>query len=355
MKIPIINENFDDFSYQMMHEINIFPLLKITRDETAQSVVTLTIDVPNNLQPLAVLLRDKAIMFPQIIKLFEAINTLIESLKSYLISTEQLCLNPAHVYYDNVHDEWLFLALPLKHTPLFMEKTLDEQQRLLLKMIICHESQPIPFTLSEFKSFIADYSVLPMVWLKKVEMHTLEATSIKQKKIALKKHSHKKIALSTHANDIHKIASTFAFPSWLQLTKRKLKNQNIEESLQLSTSQNYNHPLRESIIQPSPATLKDTIKLSKYPCFMCLKTHARYYLYYDHLYIGRGEQCHIRLLDDMISQKHASIQYIKPHYVLKDENSKNGVYVEGERLVNPYTLKNGDAVRIGNLEFVFIT
>jgi len=325
MKLHITQENLDEFSFQMMQEITTLPALTITRDQTMQPLITLSIDAPINAQTLTVMLRDKTIKFSHIIKLFEAIDMLIESLKAYLISAEQLILNSTYIYYDISQKQWLFLVLPLKEMPIFIADTIDEQQRLLLKLLLCHESQPIPYTSNDFKAFVTDYSVLPTVWLKKLEMHTMASSSVHQP--ASRK---KKIFQVLH--------------SWLQKKNALKVGENLNNELARGNKQ----------VKTAFPALKETIMLSKYPCFMCLKTHERYYLYYDHLYIGRGEQCHIRLFDEMISLKHASVLYTNSQHILKDENSKNGVYVEGERLSNVHILKNGDAIRLGNLDFIFI-
>jgi|GEM_PF-2354003 len=355
IKTTILTKNFDVFSYQMMREINTLPLLKITKEEDLQSSVLIIIEVPNDALTLQQLLRERNVTFSQVVSLFEAIDSLIESLKSYLIPVEELCLNEAHIYYNHTRQQWLFLVMPSIETPLFIEKTVDEQQRRLLKTIICHESQPVPFTLNAFNHFIIDYSMLPIVWLKQIERHTITETSNMQRKKKSNGLFQKKTEPKSSLKSKDVSYKREKRPSWLKRLMHKPPKKNVQEPLQRHVLQSRDQPSNKSILNAPTPVLKETVKLSKYPCLMCYKTHERYYLYYDYLYIGRGEQCHIRLHDDMISQKHASIQYIKPHYILKDENSKNGVYVEGERLTNAHTLKNGDAVQIGNLEFIFVT
>ena len=42
------------------------------------------------------------------------------------------------------------------------------------------------------------------------------------------------------------------------------------------------------------------------------------------------------------------------NYYLEDLNSANGTYLNGERLLDVVRLNNGDIIRIGKIEFIFV-
>ena len=72
----------------------------------------------------------------------------------------------------------------------------------------------------------------------------------------------------------------------------------------------------------------------------------------DEFVIGRGEECDVIIPHTSISREHARVKKLKPGYVLFDLQSKNGTYVNGRAIVENL-LKDGMAVRIGEIEFVF--
>lgn len=62
--------------------------------------------------------------------------------------------------------------------------------------------------------------------------------------------------------------------------------------------------------------------------------------------VGRGMSCHLRLTDPSISRVHASFDMQGEKWLLKDNSSKNGTFVNGVP-VHSATLKNGDKIQIG--------
>lgn len=69
----------------------------------------------------------------------------------------------------------------------------------------------------------------------------------------------------------------------------------------------------------------------------------------DHKIIGRGPMSQIRYSFDDVSDKHAYIcKKSNGDVVLIDNNSTNGTFVNGLRILSPYTLKKGDIVSIAN-------
>lgn len=67
--------------------------------------------------------------------------------------------------------------------------------------------------------------------------------------------------------------------------------------------------------------------------------------------IGRGEDCHLRPKSDAISRKHCIIVINPSQVVLRDLGSKNGTYVNDERVEGERVLKSGDNLKIGPLDF----
>lgn len=67
--------------------------------------------------------------------------------------------------------------------------------------------------------------------------------------------------------------------------------------------------------------------------------------------IGRGEDCHLRPHSDMISRRHCLLLVEGDRLVAQDLGSKNGSYINDQRLEGEQELKNGDELRVGPLEF----
>ncbi len=69
------------------------------------------------------------------------------------------------------------------------------------------------------------------------------------------------------------------------------------------------------------------------------------------LVIGRGEGCDVRLPDPSVSHRHASIRQRGGEYVVLDENSQNGTFLDRVRLPpqTPRVLRSGERVRLGRV------
>jgi hypothetical protein len=63
--------------------------------------------------------------------------------------------------------------------------------------------------------------------------------------------------------------------------------------------------------------------------------------------IGRGNKCHIRLLSETVSRKHACIICKNGEYLLTDLSSKNGTRVNNKR-VSDIRLFDGDKILFGS-------
>jgi pSer/pThr/pTyr-binding forkhead associated (FHA) protein len=70
------------------------------------------------------------------------------------------------------------------------------------------------------------------------------------------------------------------------------------------------------------------------------------------LVIGRSRSCDIRLPSSDASRRHAEIVSVTGGYVLRDLESTNGTFVNGER-VKERQLRPGDRIRIGSHTILF--
>lgn len=73
------------------------------------------------------------------------------------------------------------------------------------------------------------------------------------------------------------------------------------------------------------------------------------------LTIGRSREADIPLLDDKVSRAHCGIRLSDGEFYLKDLKSRNGVYVNGQRVEDTVKLKVGDRIQIGSTVFVLET
>jgi predicted component of type VI protein secretion system len=67
--------------------------------------------------------------------------------------------------------------------------------------------------------------------------------------------------------------------------------------------------------------------------------------------IGRADDCQLRPRSDMISRRHCAVLLEEGSVKIKDFGSKNGTYVNGQKVENERDLKNGDRLKVGPLEF----
>jgi two-component system cell cycle response regulator len=68
--------------------------------------------------------------------------------------------------------------------------------------------------------------------------------------------------------------------------------------------------------------------------------------------IGRSETCSHRIEEASVSGTHARIVAASGQYLLVDENSTNGTFVDGKRVTEPVVLHDGDRVQLGPLTFM---
>lgn len=78
------------------------------------------------------------------------------------------------------------------------------------------------------------------------------------------------------------------------------------------------------------------------------------YVLEDDVSIGRGTQNNIILRDPYISKNHARITLDEEEYFLEDLQSANGTLVNDTRVLDVVKLKDGDRIKFGQVEFLFI-
>lgn len=74
--------------------------------------------------------------------------------------------------------------------------------------------------------------------------------------------------------------------------------------------------------------------------------HRQWLLDAPEVLIGRSSDCRIIVNDRQASRHHARISCTEQGYILEDLGSKNGTYLNGERLTKPARLVDGDEIGI---------
>ncbi|MGI5864102.1 MAG: sigma 54-interacting transcriptional regulator [Myxococcales bacterium] len=71
------------------------------------------------------------------------------------------------------------------------------------------------------------------------------------------------------------------------------------------------------------------------------------------LVIGRSLDADLHLLDDKVSREHCAIEEAAGGHGVRDLGSRNGTYLNGERLERPETLRPGDQIAVGETVLVY--
>ena len=71
-------------------------------------------------------------------------------------------------------------------------------------------------------------------------------------------------------------------------------------------------------------------------------------------FIGRGDDCHLRPKSDAISRHHCAIVSTDNQVAIRDFGSKNGTFVNGQRIDSACVLKSGDVLGVGPLTFEIV-
>ena len=68
--------------------------------------------------------------------------------------------------------------------------------------------------------------------------------------------------------------------------------------------------------------------------------------------IGRSDECQLALDDALVSRRHAVLRVTSVSVIVVDLGSRNGVVVNGEKILLERRLRNGDRVSIGGQEMI---
>lgn len=78
----------------------------------------------------------------------------------------------------------------------------------------------------------------------------------------------------------------------------------------------------------------------------------RYHTHEEPTTIGRSSD-QVQLSDHSASRRHAELRPSNGSWQILDLNSSNGTYVNGQRVLSPTTIKDGDQIRVGSSLLVF--
>lgn len=70
--------------------------------------------------------------------------------------------------------------------------------------------------------------------------------------------------------------------------------------------------------------------------------------------IGRGSMCHVSIDDPMLSRRHARLDLTGAQPFIEDLQSRNGTQLNGRPLRGRAVLEDGDRIRMGTQELVFL-
>lgn len=73
------------------------------------------------------------------------------------------------------------------------------------------------------------------------------------------------------------------------------------------------------------------------------------------LTVGKGPANDIVINDAAVSRLHAVLEHYPSGWCIRDLGSRNGTYVNGERIIAHHVLKAGDEIRLGQTSLVFRT
>lgn len=70
--------------------------------------------------------------------------------------------------------------------------------------------------------------------------------------------------------------------------------------------------------------------------------------------IGRADGCHLRAKSDAISRRHCELVIEGGNVLVRDLQSRNGTFVNGERIKDDCPVNSGDTIAVGPLQFELV-
>lgn len=71
--------------------------------------------------------------------------------------------------------------------------------------------------------------------------------------------------------------------------------------------------------------------------------------------LGREKSNAIVVADQKVSRHHAKLAPVEKTFIIQDQGSANGTYVNGVRIAQPTRLRDNDKIGIGDASFIFST
>ena len=84
---------------------------------------------------------------------------------------------------------------------------------------------------------------------------------------------------------------------------------------------------------------------------MTAEVSGRKYAFDDELLLGRSPDCHVRIEDEDVADRHARVRVSEGAIVIRGLDSEHTVWVNGEQ-VNQRPLASGDEIRVGRYRFM---
>lgn len=112
-------------------------------------------------------------------------------------------------------------------------------------------------------------------------------------------------------------------------------------------------PEKKTTKKESPKEQPSTVKLIGWLVSYDINPSGTdYKLHEGKTKIGSDDYCNIVVKDASISDEHALLFYRDKKFVLQDELSTNGTFVNGKRIEERTILKDGDKMKFGNISFI---
>jgi hypothetical protein len=79
----------------------------------------------------------------------------------------------------------------------------------------------------------------------------------------------------------------------------------------------------------------------------------KFFIFRDQVTIGSGNDNHIMINDESISEIHAKIKNIKGEFSIYDLVSDTGIYLNKKKLLRPKVLNDWDEIQVGSVVLIF--
>ena len=201
----------------------------------------------------------------------------------------------------------------------------------------------------------------------------------KPKAVLINKENGKKLAISTYETSLGRakscdiqLASTLASRAQAVISRRKkgwyitdteskggtfVNGEKIEEPTRIYHSDtitlggvDYTFIAPHASRSEAPAA---AVNQNVHGYLVNLATGFEYPIQNGRLLIGRSDTCDVVIEDITVSRVHAIVQYTDEGWVVKDNDSKAGVGVNGYRVHGSEPIENGDKIMINTHMFMF--